>query len=155
MCVNASNPTNVFTGMLHAFDAKNWREVRQAFADDVDVDYSSLFGVRAARTSADELVSGWQRFASGLDATQHITGPVVTSPQASGLKASTHVRAYHRMTGVGGGDIWIVAGHYDVQLRPLGGVWKIAGLTLTVFYQEGNLDLPALAQERAASVGRA
>lgn len=30
------------------------------------------------------------------------------------------------------------------------GSWKITGLTLELFYQDGNLDLPALAGERAA-----
>jgi len=151
MCVNASNPTNVFTGMLHAFDAKNWREVRQAFADDVDVDYSSLFGVAAARTTADELVGGWERFASVFTATQHITGPFVVMPRGDGVQARTHVRAHHQMRGVSGGEIWTVAGHYEIQLMPVGDGWKISGITLRVFYQEGNSSIPAAARDRAAS----
>ena len=47
----------------------------------------------------------------------------------------------------------MVAGHYEVQLESIGNAWKIAGITLKVFYQEGNQDIPRLAGERAASAG--
>jgi hypothetical protein len=149
--VNTSNPTDVFTRMLHAIDTKNWPGVRQAFADDVDVDYSSLFGVAAARTTADELVGGWERFASAFTATQHLTGPFVVMSSGDRVQAGTHVRAYHQMRGVSGGEIWMVAGHYEIQLMPVGDGWKISGITLRVFYQEGNLSIPAAARDRAAS----
>ena len=42
----------------------------------------------------------------------------------------------------------MVAGHYRAQLVPSGGAWKIAGITLTVFYQEGNRSIPELARAR-------
>jgi hypothetical protein len=83
-------------------------------------------------------VAGWEAFARHFDATQHVTGPIVVASQSDEVAADTHVRAYHQMKGVAGGDIWMVAGHYHVRLRSLAGAWKIAGLTLQVFYQEGN-----------------
>jgi hypothetical protein len=129
--------------MLHAFDRKDWLAVRAAFAHDVDVDYSSLSGVPAARTSADELVSAWQRFADAFDATQHITGPVVVAPRGHGVHARTHVRAYHRRKGAASGEIWMVAGHYEVQLNRVGDGWTIAAMTLHVLYQEGHPNGPA------------
>jgi hypothetical protein len=137
--------------MLHAFDARDWPRVRQAFTENVDVDYSSLFGVPASRTTADELVGGWARFISVFDATQHMTGAFVVSPSGEGLHATTHVRAYHRMKEVAGGEIWMVAGHYELLMKPHGEIWKIAGITLRVLYQGGNLNLPAVAAERLAS----
>jgi hypothetical protein len=42
----------------------------------------------------------------------------------------------------------MVAGHYEVRLRPINGTWKIAGITLTALYQEGNLEIPKLARSR-------
>ena len=140
-----------FTSMLHAIDAKDWDGVRETFADHVDIDYSSLFGAPAARTSADDLVGGWQRFAGGFDATQHVTGPVLVSAAAGGAEAHTHVRAYHHVAGQPGGDVWMVAGHYQVRLAPSPGGWKIAGITLQVFYQEGNMAIPDAARLRAAA----
>ena len=42
-------------------------------------------------------------------------------------------------------------GHYEVRLRSIDGAWKIAAITLTVFYQEGNLTIPQIARARAMS----
>jgi hypothetical protein len=140
-----------FTRMLHAIDAKNWAGVRREFADTLDMDYSSLFGVPAARVDADQQVDGWRQFVGAFDATQHITGPLLVTACSEGAIADTHVRAYHRMQGASGGDVWMVAGHYSVKLIPVDDAWKIAGITLTVFYQEGNLDIPSLAQARATA----
>ena len=140
-----------FTSMLHDIDARDWVGVRDAFADHVDIDYSSLFGAPPGKTSADELVGGWQRFASGFDATQHITGPVIVTAAAGGAVADTHIRAYHHVKGQPGGDVWMVAGHYEVRLAPSPAGWKIAAITLRVFYQEGNMSIPDAARARASA----
>lgn len=136
-----------FVKMLHAIDAKDWQGVRDAFADEVDTDYSSLFGAPAARVKADDLVTGWRTFASPFTVTQHLIGPfVVSERQSERVVAETHVRAYHQIKGLPDGDIWMVAGHYTVQLARVDGVWKIAGITLRVFYQEGNARIPEIAR---------
>jgi hypothetical protein len=137
---------DVFTAMLHAIDAKDWDGVRRAFDDQVTMDYHSLFGIPAAVVRADDQVREWRAFASGFSATQHITGPMIVRPSDVGAIAHTHIRAYHRMAGAPGGDVWMVAGHYEVRLRPVDSSWKITGITLTVFYQDGNLEIPKLAR---------
>jgi SnoaL-like domain len=108
------------------------------------MDYSSLCGVPAATVDADAQVAEWRAFASAFDVTQHITGPIVVGPDADGAMAQTHIRAYHQIKGAPGGDIWIVAGHYTVRLVLTAEAWKIAGITLQVFYQEGNTAIPDL-----------
>jgi hypothetical protein len=146
---------NTFTAMLHAIDAKDWDGVRRAFADHIEIDYSSLFGAPAARVDADEHVAGWKAFVGAFDLTQHMTGPFLVTPRPDGATAHTHVRAYHQIKGAPGGEIWMVAGHYEVRLQPDGGMWRIAGITLTVFYQEGNLAIPDIARARVESSPRA
>jgi hypothetical protein len=145
---------NAFTRMLHAIDAKDWAGVRREFADRIDIDYRSLFGEPAAQVGRDEHVAGWQAFASAFDATQHITGPLVVTSAHDRATADTHVRAYHQINGAAGGEIWIVAGHYTVRLRSIAGHWRIDGLTLTVFYQAGNLEIPNIARSRVSSSPR-
>ena len=44
-------PADTFTAMLHAIDAKDWRGVRQALADEVDVDYVPTAVVRPRQRS--------------------------------------------------------------------------------------------------------
>jgi hypothetical protein len=141
---------NAFTRMLHALDLRDWQGVRDAFADHVDVDYSSLTGGPAATVPGDDLVGGWRAFVGAFDATQHMTGPLVTAESREGeIKAAMHVRGYHRIAGAAGGDTWMVAGHYQARLVNRRAGWRIVGLTLRVLYQDGNLDLPKLAEGRA------
>ncbi len=146
-----SQAGDTMTQMLHAIDSKEWDSVRRTFADTLEMDYSSLFGDRAIVIDADQQVAGWRAFAGAFDVTQHITGPVVVAPTAGGAIARTHVRAYHRIRGASGGDVWMVAGHYTVKLLHTAEGWKIAGITLSVFYQEGNLDIPQIARARASA----
>jgi SnoaL-like domain len=149
--MDGRNAADTFTSMLHAIDAKDWNGVRLAFADRVDVDYSSLFGEPAATVAADDLVAGWRAFASVFDATQHVTGPIVVTSDPFEAAAHTHVRAYHQVRGAPGGEVWMVAGHYTARLLSIGDTWKIGGITLSVFYQDGNMAIPDLARARAAS----
>jgi hypothetical protein len=144
----------VFTAMLHAIDARDWKAVRDSFDVEIDIDYSALFGEPAKRVKADAHVAGWEVFAGAFDATQHLTGPFVVQETTDGVRADTHIRAYHRIDGARGGDLWVVVGHYEVRLRRVGTAWKIAGITLRVFYQEGNREIPEIARGRAAAAGK-
>jgi hypothetical protein len=142
--------SDAFTRMLHAIDAKDWDGVRREFADTLDMDYSSLFGDPPARIDADQQVAGWRAFAGAFDVTQHLTGPFVVTGDDRVAIAQTHVRAYHRIAGADGGDVWMVAGHYSVKLVAVSDTWKIAAITLATFYQEGNLHIPEIARARAS-----
>lgn len=78
--MDITRAADTFTRMLHAIDAKDWDGVRQAFANRLTMDYSSLFGVPAATVDADAQVAEWRAFASAFDVTQHVTGPIVVGP---------------------------------------------------------------------------
>jgi hypothetical protein len=132
----------VITRMLHAIDALDWVTVRNSFADEVTVDYTSLWGGEPEKLPADELITRWTEFASGLAATQHQTGPVVVSNG----RAETHVVAHHWLPEARGGDTWTVHGHYIARLAD----GKIAELTLQTFHAGGHDGLPTIAGQRAA-----
>jgi SnoaL-like domain len=140
------DPAAVLTRMLHAIDELDWTGVRACLADEVHADYTELFAGEAETLSADTLVERWQGLVPGFDATQHMTGPCLVEERAGGLEVRTHVRAYHRI----GDAVWGVHGHYVVPLERSPAGWKITGITLRMFYQEGNPDLPTQAAERAA-----
>ena len=150
--MESTEAANAITRMLYALDARDWAGVRREFADRIDIDYRSLFGEPAAQVEADAHVAGWETFASAFDATQHITGPLVMTSANDRATAETHVRAYHQIKGAAGGEMWMVAGHYTVRLRLIADHWKIDGITLTVLYQEGNLEIPNIARSRASSL---
>jgi len=148
------DPAAVLTRLLHAIDALHWPGVRDCLADQVETDYTELFGGEVHRGSGDELVAAWQALLPGFDATQHITGPVLAKPDSDDLLLSTHVRAFHRLAGAEGGELWGVHGHYQARLTRADGDWRISELALRLFYQEGNTGLPELAGKRAASSPR-
>jgi hypothetical protein len=139
------DPAAVLTRMLHAIDFLDWAGVRACLADEVRTDYTELFGGQAETLPADELVKRWQGLVPGFDATQHMTGPCLVDDRDGAVVAQTHVRAYHRI----GDAVWGVHGHYVVPLERTSADWRIAGITLRMFYQEGDPDLPARAAERA------
>jgi SnoaL-like domain len=143
--------SEVLPRMLHAIDRLDWPAVRDAFADEIRVDYTSLSGGEPETLRADDLIARWQGLLPGFDATQHLAGPVVlTGDGGPGVRAEAHVRGYHHIQDPDGGQTWGVFGHYTARLAD----GKITELTLQVFYQEGNLELPGTAAQRAATSPR-
>lgn len=139
---------DTMTSLLHAIDGLDWEEIRRCLADQVLVDYTEVFGGEVETVSGEELVARWRALLPGFDATQHMTGPVLlTSDDRPGLRADTHVRAYHRL----GDESWAVNGHYVARLVD----GKITELTLQLFYQEGNQKLAESATQRARTAPRA
>lgn len=140
---------HTITAMLHAVDRVDWGGVRHAFADTVAVDYTSLAGGEPQSMPADQLMATWQALLPGFDATQHLLGPIVARAAGGETIAEAHVRGYHRIADAERGDLWMVAGHYTFGMVRRSDAWLIGAIKLTVFYQEGNLHLPTLAQARA------
>jgi hypothetical protein len=136
-----SSDADVLTNMLHAIDARDFESVRAAFAEQVRTDYTSLWGGEPATVAIDDLLSGWQELVDGLDATQHLTGPIVTVDG----RLHTHVRARHWQDG----ESWTVFGHYIAVVVD----GRIAELTLRTYQVEGNRDIPDRARERGRRAG--
>lgn len=134
----------VVTQLLFAIDQLDWTGVRATFADQVEIDYTSLFGGSVERLTADALIQRWQGLLPGFEATQHVTGPIIlTANEGSHATAETHVRGYHYAQG----EVWMIAGHYVMKLERAAEAWKIAGIRLDTYHQEGNKNLPAIAIE--------
>lgn len=142
--------TDVFTVLLHAVDTLDWDTVRACSAPTVATDYTSLWGGQPEELTVDELVRWWQPFATGFDATQHLTGPVaVTRADDSGTTAVTTVRAYHHIVDDDGpAGTWMVAGHYEVGLQRAPDGWKVSAITLSAAYEDGDRALVDVARKR-------
>lgn len=137
------------TRVAHSIDFRRWDALRALYAERVTTDYTSLFGGDPQEQPGDALIDGWRRMLSPLDATQHLLGPVDVRLQADAATAECHVRGYHFKTGAAGGDEWMVAGQWVIELMDRAGVWQITGMTLRTLYQTGNRDLLRQAAELA------
>lgn len=88
----------------------DWQRIEAAFADELRVDYSSLFGGEPEVLTAGELLDRWRGLLPGFDATQHLTGPVLVSiADDATATAHTHVRGYHHIADAQGGPVWQAA----------------------------------------------
>jgi hypothetical protein len=140
---------SVVARVAHHIDGRRWPELLALFANEVETDYTSLFGGQVQKQRADALVlGGWKKMLSALDVTQHLLGPIDVRVQAASAIAECHVRGYHRSARGRTGPEWMVAGHYIFELAKVGSEWKIRKLTLQTFYQTGNSNL---LQESAAA----
>lgn len=137
----------VVAGVAHHIDARDWTALRSLFADEVETDYTSLFGGEVQRQPADDLMSAWQGLLTPV-VTQHHLGPVVIEAKGARAVARCHVRGHHFHPPAPGGDTWMVAGHYVFDLERQADGWKIRRMTLRTLYQTGNR---ALLQEAAVT----
>ena len=133
---------SVVTRVSHHIDRKRWSELRSLYAEEVDVDYTSLFGGQPQRQRGDDLMEGW-RSALAVISTHHLFGPVDVTVTAGGASATAecHVRAWHHAKGAPGGEEWVVGGHYAFGLTRTGESWVIATMKLETLQQTGNLKL--------------
>lgn len=127
---------------FRAVDTRDWDMIGSILADQVDVDYTSVFGGQPERLTGVELAERWRRMLPGFDATQHLVGPLLES---GGGVVECNVRGYHHLDG----QTWMVAGWYTLTLIEVDGRTRVAGIDLAASYETGSRDLVDRAQRRA------
>ncbi|SDS39241.1 nuclear transport factor 2 family protein [Jiangella sp. DSM 45060] len=132
--------TDSVTSLLHAVDTLDWDGVLAVLADEVRLDYTSLWGGSPETVAGPEVVARWRALLPGFDATQHLTGPVL----ADGDRRTTTVRGYHHLVDGERRSTWMVAGWYDVRVSGD----RIAAITLHATYEEGDRALTEAATAR-------
>jgi hypothetical protein len=134
---------NEVVTFFHNVDRRNWPAIRAGLADELDTDYTSLFGGEPERLSAETLIERWQALLPGFDATQHFLGPLaVVAGNGGDTVVECSVRGYHRLDG----RVWMVAGSYTLTVRN----GRIAGIVLHTSYEEGDRALTEEAAKRVA-----
>ena len=131
-------------------DAHDWERVKDAFTDDVWLDYSSM-GAEAATLSPEAIVESWQGVLPGFEATQHSISNHAVRINGDEATCMSYGTALHYLPD-SGGDVWRGVGHYHHHLVCTQQGWKVDRMTFTLRFMDGNTDLPALAQKRAAQV---
>lgn len=128
-------------------DRHDWTRVRDAFADAVTTDYTSLWGGDPVTQPADELVAGWSAFLPGFDATHHmVTNHAITSLSDTSATAQADFTATHRLDD----GLWVLGGRYEYELEKSNDRWVVTSMTMTALWETGDRGLVALAGQRAA-----
>ena len=123
----------------------------EVFAEEVRVDYTSLFGGEVQKLKSTDLIAGWKSVLPGFTSTQHLLGNHQVTVDGDSARALAYVRAHHFLPNKTGSDTWVVGGYYNYELKRDGERWRITSMKLNVMYTEGNQHILILAQTVASN----
>ena len=131
----------VKNGILDIFegaDDRNWTRVKNAMAEKVLLDYSSMTGGEPALLSADDIVKAWANFLPGFDKTKHNLSNFKISTSGKSATVTFDGKADHFMND----QVWTVEGDYYAEAQYDN---RISLLKFNLKAQRGDLELPAKA----------
>ncbi|KZK84088.1 hypothetical protein PsAD13_02457 [Pseudovibrio sp. Ad13] len=130
-------------------DDRNWASVEAAMTGLVHLDYSSFGAGEPVDLTPEAITTAWKELLPGFDQTHHQIGNALVESKEQKATVKVHATATHFIDGAEGGDIWVVYGTYHIALVHEGGAWKISSIQFNFKFQDGNMDLPVIAQARA------
>jgi SnoaL-like domain len=131
--------------LVLVLDARDWDELGNLFTDTVYSDRTSLLGGDPVTASRAEFVAGWQQTMQNLDAVHHLVTSHVITLDGDRATCAANMQGTHVYTNHSGGPILNVGGRHDYQLQRTPDGWRIAGLTFTIQWATGNMNIVNLA----------
>lgn len=132
-----------------ATDQQNWNEVLSVFSENVFLDYSSMTGEKGVEVSSKQIVDAWSSFLPGFENTHHQVGNFVVKENKGIVEVFCYGTATHFLTNENG-NVWTVVGSYNFKVEQKEDQFMISSMVFNFKYQDGNLELPKLAQTRMA-----
>ncbi len=126
-------------------DAKDWDTMGQLFTDTVHHDRTSLTGGEPYTAPVAQFVEGWRQTLQAMDAVHHQITNHVISLDGDEATCAANMQGIHVLANASGGPMWTVGGRHDYQLKRTPGGWRIAGLTFTLQWATGNMNVLTLA----------
>ncbi len=126
-------------------DAKDWGAMGKLFTDTVYHDRTSLTGGEPYTAPVAQFVEGWRQTLQGMDAVHHQITNHVVSLDGDQATCAANMMGTHVLANASGGPIWTVGGRHDYQLKRTSDGWRIAGLTFTLQWATGNMNIVNLA----------
>ena len=136
---------DVTTRMAWLADRRDWDALAGVFAEQVQLDYTSLTGGEPATLAAADIVAGWRRGLGGLDATQHLVSNHLVDIEGDRAVATAQFQATHVLANPHGDPVWTLGGRYRFGLVRGGDGWRIDAVTMTVTWATGNQQVMTLA----------
>ena len=128
-----------------AVDRAAYDLAESAFAPQVVVDYTSLWGGEPATMTPSDLMDAWRGIVPGFDATWHELGPVTVSVEGEKASASAFIDARHWI----GDDLWRPVGIYHWDLSLIDDQWRVTRMEFEMTREIGDRELTTKAMERA------
>jgi len=130
-----------------ATDQRDWESLESIFANEVELDYSSMSGNPASKLSPRQIIESWKTILPGFSATHHQIGNFQVEIKDKVAKVFCYGTATHYLEDPSG-NVWTVVGSYDFELKPdKKGRWSVSAMRFNYKYMDGNLSLPQKAMD--------
>lgn len=127
-----------------AVDRAAYDFAKAAFAPEVVVDYTSLWGGEPFTTTPTELVDAWRGIIPGFDTTWHELGDVTVKIDGDTATASAFVDVRHWI----GDRLWRPIGTYYWDVERIEYIWRVTRMEFDMTNEIGDRALAAEATER-------
>ncbi|MGB6564416.1 MAG: nuclear transport factor 2 family protein [Candidatus Binataceae bacterium] len=135
-------------------DTRDWALYRSCFTDEIETDFTSVFGGQPRRGKADKFVEAARRFLTGLKATQHMITNHVITIHGDEATCVAYVQARHHLPNETGDADQTMYGYYTNRVVRTADGWRISACRLTVTWNSGNWGIFELARKRFEQVER-
>lgn len=122
----------------NACDAKDWKTLRSYFANEVDIDFTSLSGGEPSRVKADDLIKGWETNLFAEKKTFHQRGNHRIEIKGDRAKVFSKAYAFNLLESGEVRELWEVWGNYTHSLSRSEDGWKVSEMSLQVTHQRGD-----------------
>lgn len=130
-----------------AVDLADYSLAERAFAPEIMIDYTSLWGGQPATMTPTELMTAWRAIVPGFDATWHQLSDIEATVTAEEATARAFVDGRHWI----GEQLWRPVGEYHWRLQKQNGRWKVTHMTFLMTEELGDRGLAQQAMEGAAA----
>lgn len=145
-----SKVISVVSSIPLAVDLARYDLAEAAFAPEITIDYTSLWGGEPQRMTPAQLMDNWRGIVPGFDATWHELRDVRAEVRGDDASATAHVDGRHWI----GERLWRPIGTYHWTLRKQGGAWKVTSMRFAMTQEIGDRALATEASERAKAAAR-
>ena len=129
-----------------ATDNKEWAKVESIFAEEVELDYSSMNGNPAVNLSPEQITGSWKTILPGFTHTHHQLGNFITKVKENRAEVFCYGTATHFLEHQDG-NVWTVVGSYNFELVQKDNNWNVTKMKFNFKYMDGNSNLPQAAME--------
>ena len=153
---NAQNMKDInetVSQLFVASDNRNWDKVEAIFADEVELDYSSMNGNPAITLSPEQITDSWKSILPGFAHTHHQVGNFISKADGSKVKVFCYGTATHYLEHEAG-NVWTVVGSYNFELKQDGENWRVTKMKFNFKYMDGNTQLPQAAIEKVKELNK-
>ncbi|MGI2903810.1 nuclear transport factor 2 family protein [Tolypothrix sp. VBCCA 56010] len=144
--VDQTEIINLLNRFVLSIDTRDYTTMRACLTNEVNFDYSALFGT-IMPSAADELIEDVRQNHAGFRGLQHLTANHFVIVDGDSATCTANFIAHHFLPNDRGGNSWTLGGRYDYQLTQTETGWKISGCTIHVSWTDGNLQLFDLARQ--------